>query len=180
MRIVSGGQTGADRAALDAALEAGVPCGGWCPAGRRAEDGVIPERYPVSELPRAGYARRTRQNVLDSDATLIVSFGPPENGSALTLRRCQQASKPHLVIDANAGTVESAAADVLAFLRRSHPKTLNVAGPRASRQPEIYGYVRKLMRIVLSKAVEGPLFSGTACGAWTAGIAPNEGAVRAS
>src|SRR5256885_2018978 len=78
IRIVSGGQTGADRAALDAAMEACVECGGWCPAGRMAEDGVIPDRYPVIELPEGGgYEQRTLRNVLDSDATVILSFGPP-------------------------------------------------------------------------------------------------------
>jgi hypothetical protein len=130
-------------------MEAGVPCGGWCPAGRKAEDGVIPARYPLKELPGAGYARRTRQNVLDSDATLIVSFGPPEDGTALTLRKCQRACKPHLVIDAGAASVESSAAEVLSFIVRSRPGTLNVAGPRESRQPGIYQYVRELLRIVL-------------------------------
>jgi len=84
LRVVSGGQTGVDRGALDAALERGVPCGGWCPAGRLAEDGVIPARYPVTELRGAGYDERTRKNVEDSDGTLIVTFGRATGGTART------------------------------------------------------------------------------------------------
>jgi hypothetical protein len=152
MKIISGGQTGADRAALDAAMEAGVPCGGWCPTGRKAEDGVIPDRYPVTELPGAGYAQRTRQNVLNADATLIVSFGPPDEGTALTLRTCELAGKPHLLIDARVRTAETVAIDLLDFLSRGRIQTLNVAGPRASTQPEIYRYVRDLMKAVLFSA----------------------------
>ena len=82
--IVSGGQTGVDRAALDAALAMGVEAGGWCPEGRTAEDGIIPDRYPVIGLPGAGYPERTRQNVIDSDGTLIIYFGFPAGGTELT------------------------------------------------------------------------------------------------
>src|SRR6516162_4541079 len=88
--VVSGGQTGVDRGALDAALGLGVPCGGWCPDGRRAEDGVIPARYPVTELRGAGYEERTHKNVEDSDGTLIITFGQVSGGTARTLEVCRK------------------------------------------------------------------------------------------
>src|SRR5947209_12411896 len=98
LKIVSGGQTGVDRAALDVALELGLPCGGWCPKGRLAEDGVVPDRYPLDEAPTASYPERTRLNVRDSDATLVLSWGAPQGGTLLTVRACQGQGKPHLVL----------------------------------------------------------------------------------
>src|SRR5438105_15558458 len=83
-KIVSGGQTGVDRAALDVALELGMPCGGWCPRGRRAEDGPITDRYPLSETPWSGYPQRTGWNVRDADGTLILTMGQADRGTALT------------------------------------------------------------------------------------------------
>ena len=100
-RLVSGGQTGVDRAALDAALELGVPCGGWCPKGRKAEDGTVPDRYPLTETPSGSYSQRTRWNIRDSDATLVLSWGKPTGGVLLTLNECRKVGKPHLVIDQN-------------------------------------------------------------------------------
>jgi len=145
LKIVSGGQTGADRAALDAALAAGVPCGGWCPKGRRAEDGTIPPRYPLTELSSTSYPQRTRRNVAESDGTLIVSFGPPDRGTALTFRYCQTERKPNLVIDAVTTPAERAVQQLAMFVARHRIKTLNVAGPRASKQPKVYEYVRRLL-----------------------------------
>src|SRR5207247_1854205 len=98
-RIVSGGQTGVDRAALDVALELGVPCGGWCPQGRRAEDGRIDERYPLRETPWDGYPQRTEWNVRDTDGTLVLTLGKPDRGTALTVRLERSKKKPCLVID---------------------------------------------------------------------------------
>lgn len=155
INIISGGQSGADRAALDAALAAGVPCGGWCPVGRLAEDGQIPERYPLRELPGAGYPQRTRQNVVDSDGTLIVCFGSPDEGTALTLRCCRDASKPVLVIDADMWGFAAAIPELVGFVGRHGVKTLNVAGPRASEQPRIYDYVLKLMGGLLAAITAG-------------------------
>src|SRR5262245_15370526 len=97
-RIVSGGQTGVDRAALDVALELGIDCGGWCPQGRRAEDGRIPEHYPLEETPWDGYPQRTEWNVRDSDGTLILTHGEPDRGTALTLRLADERKIPCLVV----------------------------------------------------------------------------------
>ena len=144
-KIISGGQTGADRAALDAALAAGVPCGGSCPKGRRAEDGPIPDRYPMAELSDSAYPPRTRRNVADSDGTLILSFGPPDRGTALTLRCCVSERKPVLVVDASTTPVETALEELAAFVARHRIATLNVAGPRASKQPRVYDFVRRLV-----------------------------------
>jgi hypothetical protein len=98
-KIISGGQTGVDRAALDVARELGLPCGGWCPKGRRAEDGPIPARYPLVETASASYPQRTRQNVLDADGTLILTMTPPTGGTALTIRIAEGNDKPYLVVD---------------------------------------------------------------------------------
>ena len=98
-RILSGGQTGVDRAALDVALELGLPCGGWCPKGRRAEDGPIPSHYPLTETPWDGYPQRTEWNVRDSDGTLILTEGEPDRGTALTRELAARHGKPCLVLD---------------------------------------------------------------------------------
>lgn len=100
LKIISGGQTGVDRAALDAALEQGVPCGGWCPEGRRAEDGPIPERYPLREVSGGGYKQRTLQNIRDSDGTVMFYFGHPRKGTENALFFCLKKGKPYLLIDA--------------------------------------------------------------------------------
>src|SRR5437660_8666127 len=97
-KLISGGQTGVDRAALDVALELGLPCGGWCPRGRKAEDGVIPDRYPLAETPSPSYRQRTRWNVRDSDGTLILVRGRPTGGTALTLASARRLGKPVLVV----------------------------------------------------------------------------------
>jgi hypothetical protein len=99
LKVISGGQTGVDRGALDAALAFELECGGWCPAGRLAEDGKIPQHYPVTELANAGYAERTARNVADSDGTLIISKGEPSGGTRETVDRCIEMAKPYLLID---------------------------------------------------------------------------------
>src|SRR5438094_7521770 len=108
-KIITGGQTGADRAALDAALDAGIDCGGWCPADRQAEDGVIPDRYPLTPLPAAGYDQRTTQNVLDSDGTIVFTPRPARGGAKFTLDECKRLRKPAFLIDAQACPIEAAA-----------------------------------------------------------------------
>jgi hypothetical protein len=150
-KIISGGQTGADRAALDVAITQKIPCGGWCPADRRAEDGAIPDRYPLTPLPNAGYRQRTRQNVIDSDGTVILAFGKLTGGSRATAGYARQFHKPLLVIDADMTKPRDAAILIAVFLLRHRIHVLNIAGPRASGQPAIYGYVCEVLTPLLSK-----------------------------
>jgi len=154
--ILSGGQTGVDRAALDAALAAGAPCGGWCPAGRLDERGVIPPRYPLRELPGGDFAARTRQNVLDSDGTVVLCYGPPEGGTAETLLCCRELGRPHLLLDAARLTPARAAKRLAAFLRGHGIRRLNVAGPRASKQPRAYAFARAVIAGLLAAPAPAP------------------------
>jgi hypothetical protein len=136
LKIVSGGQTGVDRAALDAAIKAGVAYGGWCPAGRRAEDGAIPARYDLAETPSDDYSERTEWNVRDSDGTLIVlPDGVASAGTALTKNLCDKYTRPVIVVSLldldNVSRLED-------WMRTQHIKTLNIAGPRESESPGIY------------------------------------------
>ncbi|HSV13247.1 MAG TPA: putative molybdenum carrier protein, partial [Tepidisphaeraceae bacterium] len=150
--IISGGQTGADRAALDVALALHIPCGGWCPSDRAAEDGTIPAKYPLTPLPgRGGYRQRTRRNVHDSDGTVIFSYGPLTGGSKATAGDCRHFRKPCLMIDANVDGPMDAALSLAVFILRHHVRRLNVAGPRASGQPGIYEFVRGALMAMLKK-----------------------------
>ena len=151
MKIVSGGQTGVDRAALDAALERKFDVGGWCPEGRLSEDGTIPERYPVKELPKSGYRRRTKQNVVDSDGTVIIYFGRPSGGTAQTIKFCISEGRPYLLIDACEMSIENASRKITEFIEREAISIMNVAGPRASGEPRAYDYTKKVMHRVLDK-----------------------------
>ena len=151
LKLVSGGQTGVDQGALAAALHCGAPCGGWCPEGRRSEDGAIPAAYPVRELPGAGYAQRTLQNVRDSDGTALVFAGVLEGGTRLTRSCCIEVSKPCLMIDAAVMTPTDAVDALVRFVARHRIETLNVAGPRASRWPEAHDYARRLLTAVLTR-----------------------------
>jgi hypothetical protein len=144
--IVSGGQTGVDRGALDAALSLGVPCGGWCPEGRLAEDGVIPGRYPLTELRGAGYEERTHRNVEDSDGTLIIAFGPVSGGTARTIEICEKLGRPHFIVDAVTVQPEDAVSEAVRFVSEEDIRQLNVAGPRASGEPRGYEYAYSLVR----------------------------------
>ena len=140
-RIVSGGQTGADRAALDWAIAHELPYGGWCPRGRKAEDGTIPSGYRLSETPAVAYVQRTEWNVRDSDGTVILSLGSTlTGGSSKTAEFAQQHGKPwiHLARDAHGG---DAGDRLLRFVEEHGIRVLNVAGPRASTEPGIGAFV---------------------------------------
>lgn len=142
-RIISGGQTGVDRAALDVALARGLAAGGFCPKGRRAEDGPIPAHYPLRETASPAYAERTRRNVQQADATLILTQEAPAGGTALTLQAARKAGKPcrHVRLPATA----DAHAATHRWLREQGVRTLNVAGPRASEEAGIYEAARAFL-----------------------------------
>ncbi|HSZ08076.1 MAG TPA: putative molybdenum carrier protein [Steroidobacteraceae bacterium] len=132
-KIVSGGQTGVDRGALDAALGSGFPCGGWVPGDRMAEDGVISDRYPLTPLPNGNYRQRTRLNVVDSDGTVILYDRSLSGGTHLTRDLCELLNRPCILISARETPDPIAAAEtVLKFIEDNNIETLNVAGPRLS------------------------------------------------
>jgi hypothetical protein len=149
-RIISGGQTGVDRAALDAALALNFPCGGWCPAGRLAEDGRIPDRYPLRECDRTSYRLRTLRNVDESDGTVVVYFDYLRGGTEQTVLFCIRRSRPYKLIDAAEVAAPRAAAVTDAFVKQNLISVLNVAGPRASEAPRAYAYTYSMMYRLLS------------------------------
>lgn len=142
-RIISGGQTGADRGALDAAIELGIEHGGHCPSGRRAEDGRIPERFRLVETESSDYAVRTERNVLEADATLLVTRGTPTGGSALTAALARKHARIFLHLNLDSGGDPVAA--VREWLGARLIGCLNVAGPRESSCPGIAQEVRSLL-----------------------------------
>lgn len=149
MKIISGGQTGVDRAALDAADALGLACGGWCPKDRRAEDGRIDQKYPLKETEAAEYGVRTEWNVRDSDATLIITYGEPTGGTAYTIAMCRVHKKPHLVIDCHCepacGGRSNPVDKISSWLAQNKFQVLNIAGPRESNFPGIYKIVKELL-----------------------------------
>lgn len=153
-----------DRGALDAALVAGFACGGWCPADRGAEDGLIPDRYPLTPLPGAiateadptarqvaeQYRARTLKNVQDSDGTVILFSGTLSGGTLLTQKLCEREKKPFIMIDAQ-GSTKLRAADVIGrFVEENEIQVLNVAGPRLSGWPKGYGFALGTIGAVFS------------------------------
>ena len=151
-KIVSGGQTGVDRGALDAALESGFPCGGWGPAGRKAEDGVIDLRYPVVELKSATYRARTIQNIADSDGTLVIYFEYLEGGTEQTVAHCIRRHRPYKLVDAAVLSASEGAGLAAGFVARYQVGVLNVAGPRQSKQPRAAAYAHALISTLLRSA----------------------------
>jgi hypothetical protein len=145
VKIVSGGQTGVDRAALDFAIERGIEHGGWCPRGRLAEDGSIPTVYALIETAGAEYAERTERNVLDSDATLIIVRElPPTGGTQATLEFVRKHAKPVLLICERDG-VDQTSSRLAQFLAQNRVRILNVAGPRESQAPGLGTFVRDVL-----------------------------------
>jgi hypothetical protein len=160
-KIVSGGQTGADRAALDVALEIGLVVGGWVPKGRQAEDGVVAARYPnLRETESGDPAVRTQLNVRDSDATVLLSHGALEGGSALTLELANRLGRPVLHLDLRAASIQEAAQRLRDWLSIARPQTLNVAGPRSSKDPEIFEATRQVLLLALAENARRPVDEG--------------------
>ncbi|HKI37880.1 MAG TPA: putative molybdenum carrier protein [Gemmataceae bacterium] len=151
-RIISGGQTGVDRAALDVALDLGLTCGGWCPRGRRAEDGPIDHRYPLKETPWDGYPQRTEWNVRDADGTLILTRGTPDRGTALTVEVAKRYGRAYLVIDLGK---PSDPEEVRTWARAQRVGVLNVAGPRESSCPGIHDQAVAFLRGLLQSPSAG-------------------------
>lgn len=148
-RIISGGQTGADQGALDAAIELGIAHGGWLAKGRRTESGPLPERYSLRELASSSYAQRTGRNILEADGTLILSRGSLSGGSALTRELAILHGRPCLHLDLEQLPLATASVRLSRWLREEEVRVLNVAGPRASKDPEIYRLTKELLRLSL-------------------------------
>ena len=148
MKIISGGQAGADRAALDYAIEFNIPYGGWVPKGRKTEDGTLPDKYKLQEMPTSDYSKRTEKNILAADGTLIVSYGRLTGGSALTQFLSEKRNKPFIHVDFNRVSIDEASKAVRIWLEKNQIETLNVAGPRARKDPAIYEATRRLLEAV--------------------------------
>jgi hypothetical protein len=148
LKIISGGQTGVDRAALDVALELGIEHAGYCPRGRRAEDGPIDARYALVETDSPQYHVRTERNVVESDGTLILCRGTPTGGTRLTLSLARRIGRPHRLIDLD---VPADAAEIAAWLAEAGIERLNVAGPRESQSHGIYAAARDWLETLLAR-----------------------------
>lgn len=135
VKIISGGQTGVDRAGLDAAMEIGLSVGGYVPKGRLSEDGQVPDKYPMTETGSKDYKSRTKRNVLESDGTLIINIGAMKSGTALTAKIARENNKPLMIIQFDQDYKSGAVID---WLNENQIKILNIAGPRESKIPGIY------------------------------------------
>jgi hypothetical protein len=150
LKIISGGQTGVDRAALDAALKHGIDCGGWCPRGRLDENGMIPAHYPLQELEDGGFSERTLRNVRDSDGTVIIYSNKLRGGSEQTVRFCREENRPHELINGAEVSAQRAVEVMDEFVRNHRIVTLNIAGPRHSEWREGYAFASRVMDIFLA------------------------------
>lgn len=152
LKIISGGETGVDRAALDVALRHRIECDGWCPAGRLDEFGKIPDHYPIHELQGGGFTERTLQNVKDSDGTVIMYAGKLSGGSEQTVRFCVEQQRAHQPIDASKTSPEEAANLIANFVRKCNIDILNIAGPRHSEWTEGYRYAFRALDCFLKSS----------------------------
>lgn len=148
-KIISGGQTGADRAALDTAIKFNIPHGGWLPRGRKTEAGPLPERYRLLEMPNGEYKDRTRQNVMDAQGTAIISRGRLTGGSLLTRSFARECGRPCIHIDLSMNEAFEACLVLQSFILENRIEILNLAGPRASNDPGIYFDVKTILESVL-------------------------------
>jgi hypothetical protein len=148
-KIISGGQTDADQAALDVAIEKGIPHGGWIPRGRLTESGMLPEKYQLKEMETASYPLRTEQNVIDSDGTLIVSHGELTGGSACTREMAEKHGKLWIHIDADVNPMKEAINLIWSWIDENQVEVLNVAGARASKDTKIYPRARAILEALL-------------------------------
>ena len=151
MKVVSGGQTGADRAALDFAIKHNIPHGGWVPKGRKAEDGRIPDIYQRQEMPTESHRARTEQNVIDSDGTVIILRGKVtgKSGSAYTAKMARKHKRPWLHLDMEKTTVDEAAQRLREWIADKNIGVLNVAGPRQSKDPAVYDVSMKVLEMAV-------------------------------
>jgi len=149
-KIISGGQTGADLAALDVAIELNIPHGGWIPKGRKTEDGILHDKYHLKEMPTANYPERTEKNLLDSDGTLIISYGNLTGGSALTRKLAKKHDRPWIHVDMDKLSVSDAVKTVRSWIDTNSIQILNVAGARASKDSKIYNATSQLLKTVLN------------------------------
>ena len=154
-KIISGGQTGVDRAALDAAIRMGIAHGGWVPKGRKTENGPLPDTYDLKEMPTADYAARTERNVIESDGTLILSHGELSGGSDYTRAMAIVHNRPWFHVDLNQTPAFQAAQEIAQWIRRHGVSVLNIAGPRASKDPDIYAETINIIESVFYLDVMG-------------------------
>jgi len=147
-KIISGGQTGADRAALDVAIQLKISHGGWIPKGRLTENGRLDDKYHLKETGSANYNKRTEQNVIDSHGTLIISHGKLTGGSEYTRDMVLHHGRPCLHIDLNKTESFQAAKQIKSWLAEHKIEVLNVAGPRASKDPSIYQATVDILKTV--------------------------------
>ncbi|MCF8091062.1 MAG: putative molybdenum carrier protein [Desulfotignum sp.] len=148
-KIISGGQTGADQAALDVAVKYNIPHGGWIPRGRRTESGPLPSRYRLAVMPTTDYRDRTRQNILDSQGTVILFRRHLTGGSKLTRELAKNEAKPYLAVDLLINDPFETAMILQSFVGENNIRVLNVAGPRASHDPGIYADVKMILETLV-------------------------------
>lgn len=149
LKIISGGQTGVDQAGLDVAIKLNIPYGGWIPKGRLTEAGPLPEKYDLQEMPTKSYPLRTEKNVIDSDGTVIISHGKLTDGSDYTRKMAEKQCKAWIHLDMAKMSLDYAVRLLKTWVTDNGIRTLNVAGPRASKDPEIYTVTVKVLENLL-------------------------------